>query len=62
MTHFVGFDPLRHNGFHSPIKDENGNLLPSQNPTTLGCIRLEESDAETLFSFAHIGMRVYIHD
>ena len=62
MTDFVGFDPNRHNGFHSPIRDATGALLPSQNATTLGCVRLEEEAAKELFAFAYIGMRVEIHN
>jgi lipoprotein-anchoring transpeptidase ErfK/SrfK len=62
MTEFVGFDPDRHNGFHSPIRDASGALLPSQNATTLGCVRLEEQAAKQLYAFAFIGMRVEIHN
>jgi lipoprotein-anchoring transpeptidase ErfK/SrfK len=62
MTHFVGFDPDRHNGFHSPIRDASGAILPSQNPTTLGCVRLDEAAAIEVFEFAYVGMRVEVHE
>jgi hypothetical protein len=62
MTHFVGFDPERHNGFHSPIRDASGAILPSQNPTTLGCVRLDEAAAAEVYAFAYIGMRVEVHN
>lgn len=62
MTEFVGFDPERHNGFHSPIRDANGVILPSQNATTLGCVRLSEADAKHVYAFAFLGMRVEVHD
>jgi hypothetical protein len=62
MTAFVGFDPERHNGFHSPIKDATGAINPWQNPTTLGCVRLDEDAAQAVYAFAEIGMRVEVHD
>jgi hypothetical protein len=62
LTDWVGFDPVRKNGIHSPVRDAEGNVKPWQNPTTLGCVRLEADDAATVFEFAHIGMRVEVHD
>jgi uncharacterized protein YraI len=62
MTDFVGFDPERHNGFHSPIRDASGSIIPSQNPTTLGCVRLDEAAAKAVYAFAYIGMRVEVHN
>jgi lipoprotein-anchoring transpeptidase ErfK/SrfK len=62
MTEFVGFDPNRHNGFHSPIRDADGTIRSHQNATTLGCVRLDEQAASELFTFAFIGMRVEIHN
>lgn len=62
MTEFVGFDPERHNGFHSPIRNAEGELLPSQNATTLGCVRLDVEAARDLYAFAFIGMRVEVHN
>lgn len=62
LTDFVGFDPARSNGFHSPVRDANGNVVVTGGTATLGCVRLSEADAITLFEFATIGMRVEVHD
>ncbi len=62
LTDFVGFDPVRSNGFHSPVRDASGNLQPFQNAKTLGCVRLDADAAVAVFDFAFIGMRVEIHD
>lgn len=62
LSDWVGFDPERSNGFHSPVRDEWGNVQPVQNATTLGCVRLEADAAVAAFDFSHIGMRVEIHD
>lgn len=62
LTDFVGFDPQRSNGFHSPVRDEYGNVVNTGGTSTLGCVRLAEDDAIFLFDFAHIGMRVEVHD
>ncbi|MBA2557303.1 MAG: L,D-transpeptidase [Chloroflexi bacterium] len=37
-------------------------MKPWQNPTTLGCVRLDAADGELVFAFAAIGMRVEVHD
>lgn len=62
LTDWVGFDPERSNGFHSPVRNEQGNVQPVQNPTTLGCVRLDAGAAAAVFEFSSIGMRVEIHD
>ena len=62
LTDFVGFDPDRSNGFHSPTRDADGNVVITGGTATLGCVRLSEMDAQFLFEFATIGMRVEIHD
>lgn len=62
LSDFVGFDPVRSNGFHSPTRDEFGNVVVTGGTATLGCVRLSEADAVFLFNFAEIGMRVEIHD
>jgi len=62
LTDWVGFDPERSNGFHSPVRDAAGNVVNTQGTTTLGCVRLEEQAARDLYDFAHIGMRVEVHD
>lgn len=62
LTDWVGFDPDRNNGFHSPIRDAAGVEQAVQNPTTMGCVRLDAGAAEEVFAFSYIGMRVEIHD
>lgn len=62
LTDFVGFDPHRSNGFHSPVRDQYGNVVQTGGTETLGCVRLAEDDAIFLFNFATIGMRVEVHD
>ncbi len=62
LTDWVGFDPDRKNGIHSPVRDEFGNEKSWQNPSTLGCVRLDAAAAVTVFEFAEIGMRVEVHD
>jgi hypothetical protein len=62
LTHFVGFDAARSNGFHSPTRDADGNVIQTGGTATLGCVRLSEADAIRMFDFAFIGMRVEVHD
>jgi hypothetical protein len=61
ITHWVGFDPDRLNGFHSWLLDENGWLVPGGDGPTGGCVALASSAAEELFWFVHPGMRVEVH-
>jgi hypothetical protein len=62
LTEWVGFDPERYNGFHSPVRDSFGVPFPHQNPTTKGCVRLSEDDARAVYAFAFMGMRVEVHE
>lgn len=62
ITDWVGFDPERSNGFHSPIRDASGAEKPVQSPVTKGCVRLSAEDAARVFAFASLGMRVEVHD
>ncbi|MGB3306598.1 MAG: SH3 domain-containing protein [Thermomicrobiales bacterium] len=62
LSEWVGFDPVRKNGFHSPVREADGSERVSQHLTTMGCVRLTAEDAVTLYAFAEIGMRVEIHD
>lgn len=62
LTDFVGFDPARSNGFHSPVRDAGGNVVQTGGTSTLGCVRLAEDQARFLFDFVDIGTRVEIHD
>lgn len=62
LTDFVGFDPARSNGFHSPVRDAAGQVVQTGGTATLGCVRLAEDEARFLFDFVDIGTRVEIHD
>jgi hypothetical protein len=62
LSDWVGFDPDRKNGFHSPVRNADGSVRQPQNQTTMGCVRLGDADAQAVFAFAEIGMRVEIHD
>lgn len=62
LTDWVGFDPERNNGIHSPVRDADGVEKPWQNPATLGCVRLNADAAVAVFDFAELGMRVEVHD
>jgi len=60
ISHWVGFDPDRANGFHSFLKDKDGNVVDaSTGRVSNGCIRTGDPDA--VFAFAEIGMPVYVH-
>lgn len=61
ITHWVGFDDYRRNGFHSYTKDANGYIVPSGAGYTAGCVALGPGAIDTLYDFAYIGMRVEIH-
>ena len=61
LTDWVGFDPDRLNGFHSPVRDASGQPFSVQNDFTKGCVRLSEDDARAVFAFAELGMRVEVH-
>lgn len=60
ISHWVGFDPDKANGFHSLLKDANGNVVdPSTGRVSNGCIRVD--DVEAVYDFAQIGMPVLVH-
>lgn len=60
ISHWVGFDAEKDNGFHSFLKDADGNVVDaSTGRVSNGCIRT--GDAEAVFAFAEIGMPVYVH-
>lgn len=60
ISHWVGFDPEKANGFHSLLKDANGNVVDSSTGrVSNGCIRVAE--VEAVFDFAEIGMPVLVH-
>ncbi|MBI5284985.1 MAG: L,D-transpeptidase [Chloroflexi bacterium] len=60
ISHWVGFDPDKANGFHSFLKDETGKVVDaSTGRVSNGCIRTGAEDA--IFAFAEVGMPVYVH-
>jgi hypothetical protein len=60
ISDWVGFDQARANGFHSFLKDEQGNVVdPSTGRISNGCIRT--GDSVTVYDFAQIGMPVLVH-
>jgi len=60
ISHWVGFDADKANGFHSFLKDENGDVVDaSTGRVSNGCIRT--GAPEEIFAFAEIGMPVYVH-
>lgn len=61
ITHWVGFDDYRANGFHSYTKDSGGNVIPNGAGYTAGCVALPPGEIETLYDFAFVGMRVEVH-
>jgi hypothetical protein len=61
ITHWVGFDPERRNGFHSYTKNASGSIIPEGGGYTAGCVALPPGDIDILYDFAQIGMRVEVH-
>ncbi|MBI5287386.1 MAG: L,D-transpeptidase [Chloroflexi bacterium] len=60
ISHWVGFDLDKANGFHSFLKDANGAVVdPSTGRVSNGCIRTGE--AEAVYAYAEIGMPVWVH-
>lgn len=60
ISHWVGFDDEWANGFHSFLKDEEGNVVDaSTGNVSNGCIRT--GDPEAIYAFAEPGMPVWVH-
>ncbi len=60
ISHWVGFDLDKANGFHSFLKDKDGKVADSTTGrVSNGCIRT--GDAEIIFLYADIGMPVWVH-
>jgi hypothetical protein len=60
ISHWVGFDADKDNGFHSFLKDAQGNVVDaSTGRVSNGCIRTGEPDV--VFAYAEIGMPVWVH-
>jgi hypothetical protein len=59
ISHWVGFDPSLDNGFHSFLKNEDGEVVDaSTGRVSNGCIRT--GGAEDIYAFAYIGMPVWV--
>lgn len=60
ISQWVGFDQQKANGFHSFLKDKQGNVVDaSTGRVSNGCIRT--GGAAAIFAFAVVGMPVYVH-
>lgn len=60
ISDWVGFDPDKANGFHSFLKDKDGNVVDaSTGRVSNGCIRT--GGAAAITAFATIGMPVWVH-
>ena len=60
ISHWIGYDLDKDNGFHSLLKDEEGNVVDaSTGRVSNGCVRV--GDVEAIFEFAEIGMPVLVH-
>jgi hypothetical protein len=60
ISHWVGFDASKANGFHSFLKDANGTVVDSSTGrVSNGCIRTGEPEA--VYAYAEIGMPVWVH-
>jgi hypothetical protein len=60
ISHWVGFDLDKANGFHSFLKDKDGAVVDARTGRiSNGCIRTGAPEA--VFAFAEIGMPVWVH-
>lgn len=61
VSHWIGFDSARWNGFHSYSMDASGLVIPGGDGPTGGCVALAPAAAEHVFWFLRVGSRVVIH-
>ena len=60
ISHWVGFDPDKANGFHSFLKDATGKVVDARTGRlSNGCIRTGAPDV--VYAFAVEGMAVWVH-
>jgi uncharacterized protein YraI len=58
---WIGFDPVRLNGFHTYSMDTVGQVIPGGDGPTGGCVALAPAAADQLFAFVDVGTRVEVH-
>lgn len=58
---WIGFDPVRLNGFHTYSMDSAGQVIPGGDGPTGGCVALAPAAADQLFAFVDVGARVEVH-
>ena len=58
---WIGFDPVRLNGFHTYSMDTAGQVIPGGDGPTGGCVALAPAAADQLFAFVALGTRVEVH-
>ncbi len=61
ITHWVGYDKYRSNGFHSYMKDSRGNVLPNGAGKTGGCVALSAGAIQAVYDWSYIGMRIVVY-
>jgi hypothetical protein len=61
ISHWIGYDSYRSNGFHSYSKDASGNVLPNGAGKTGGCVALPAGAIQAVWDFAYMGMRVEVY-
>lgn len=60
ISHWIGYDADRANGFHSFLKDAAGTVVdPSTGRVSNGCIRT--GSPEVVYAYAELGMPVWVH-
>jgi L,D-transpeptidase catalytic domain/Bacterial SH3 domain len=61
VSDWIGFDPVRLNGFHTYSMDTTGQVIPGGDGPTGGCVALAPAAADQLFAFVAVGTRVEVH-
>jgi hypothetical protein len=58
---WIGFDPVRLNGFHTYSMDTAGQVISGGDGPAGGCVALSPAAADRLFAFVSVGTRVKVH-
>ncbi len=61
IRYWVGFDPVRENGFHTYSMNSKGRIIKGGDGPTGGCVALTPEYARAIYDFADYGMRVEVH-